>query len=180
VVGSQSCSLNSTTGAWACTSDRDAKEGFTLVDGREVLARLAELPIASWSFRGADPAVRHLGPTAQDFHPPFGAGVDDKTISSLDADGVALAAIQGLYRVAQEKDAQLASLQQQSSTQQEQIAALREQNVALEARLQAVEQKLGVSEVGAVPSGPSLPSSWPLLGGLALAGLAVGPRLRRG
>ncbi len=33
---------------------------------------------------------------AQDFYAAFGVGMDDKHISMVDADGVALAAIQGL------------------------------------------------------------------------------------
>ena len=41
--------------------------------------------------------VDHYGPTAQDFHAAFGLGDDDDTlIGTQDADGVALAAIQGL------------------------------------------------------------------------------------
>jgi DNA-binding transcriptional MerR regulator len=40
--------------------------------------------------------VRHLGPTAQDFHAAFHLGESERTIATVDADGVALAAIQGL------------------------------------------------------------------------------------
>jgi len=48
---------------------------------------------------------------AQDFHAVFGVGEDDRHISTIDADGVALAAIQGLYQLMQEKDAQIAALE---------------------------------------------------------------------
>jgi len=41
---------------------------------------------------------------AQDFRAAFGLGEDDKHISTVDADGVALAAIQELYKASQEKD----------------------------------------------------------------------------
>ena len=41
-------------------------------------------------------ATPHMGPMAQDFHAAFGLGTDDKHIATVDADGVALAAIQGL------------------------------------------------------------------------------------
>jgi hypothetical protein len=37
-----------------------------------------------------------MGPVAQDFRAAFGLGDSDKTITTVDADGVALAAIQGL------------------------------------------------------------------------------------
>jgi len=62
---------------------------------------------------------------AQDFYAAFGVGEDDKHISTVDADGVALAAIQGLYQLVREKDAQI-------TAQQEQIAALEAHIAALE------------------------------------------------
>jgi flagellar biosynthesis/type III secretory pathway protein FliH len=37
-----------------------------------------------------------MGPTAQDFQAAFGLGSDEQCIGTVDADGVALAAIQGL------------------------------------------------------------------------------------
>ena len=49
----------------------------------------------SWKYRNEE-KVRHIGPTAQDFRAAFGVGYDDKTIATVDADGVAMAAIQGL------------------------------------------------------------------------------------
>lgn len=81
---------------WSCTSDRNAKENFAPADGEAVLAELVAMPLSSWNYKGADPALRMLGPTAQDFFGAFGLGADDKTIASGNLDGVALAAIQGL------------------------------------------------------------------------------------
>lgn len=43
--------------------------------------------------------ARHIGPVAQDFYAAFGVGEDDRHISTTDADGVAMVAIQGLYEV---------------------------------------------------------------------------------
>jgi hypothetical protein len=40
--------------------------------------------------------VRHAGPTAQDFHDAFGLGEDPLRISTVDADGIALAAARAL------------------------------------------------------------------------------------
>ncbi|CAM3987306.1 hypothetical protein MEZE111188_19330 [Mesobacillus zeae] len=41
--------------------------------------------------------MSHIGPTTQDFHADFGLnGEDNKHISNVDIQGVALAAIQGL------------------------------------------------------------------------------------
>jgi hypothetical protein len=48
---------------------------------------------------------------AQDFHAVFGFGQDDKHIALVDADGVALAAIQALHQIIEEKNAEIAILQ---------------------------------------------------------------------
>jgi len=117
--------LNAGAGSWSTLSDRNQKEHFAAVDGQEVLARLAEVPVTFWNYKSQNPSIRHIGPTAQDFYAAFGVGEDDRHISTVDADGVALAAIQGLYQLVQEQAAQ--------------IAALRQQNAALEARLAALE-----------------------------------------
>ena len=47
---------------------------------------------------------------AQDFHAAFGLGDSDKAIGTVDAGGVALAAIQGLNQKVEEKDAEIQSL----------------------------------------------------------------------
>ena len=49
----------------------------------------------------------HAGPMAQNFYAAFGLGADDTHIATVDADGVALAAIQGLSRQAQTQSAAL-------------------------------------------------------------------------
>ena len=82
-------------GVVVLTSDRNTKENFTPVKPEEVLAKVAALPISEWQFK-TDPSMRHIGPMAQDFYAAFNVGSDDKHIATVDADGVALAAIQGL------------------------------------------------------------------------------------
>lgn len=94
------------------TSDRNLKENFASVDCREVLERVASLPISRWSFKG-DTTGRHIGPMAQDFTAAFSVGEDDKHIATVDADGVALAAIQGLNEVVKEKDAEIRLLKRE-------------------------------------------------------------------
>ena len=97
-------------GAWSMLSDREAKEGLALVDSREVLDRLAAMPVYSWQYRNEPGAVRHIGPTAQDFHKAFGTGDSDKHITTVDADGVSLAAVQALYELLQQRDRDLEEL----------------------------------------------------------------------
>ena len=73
---------------------------------------MVEIPIATWNYKAQDESVRHMGPMAQDFHAAFGLGVSDKLIDTIDPDGVALAAIQGLNALVREKDAEIAELRE--------------------------------------------------------------------
>ncbi len=98
------------SGSWDSLSDRSAKTGFAPVDTGEVLAGVARLPLQTWQYRAETSGARHLGPVAQDFHAAFGLGSSDRTIATVDADGVALAAIQGLYRLVQQQQAEIAAL----------------------------------------------------------------------
>ena len=91
-------------GSWASLSDRNAKENFSRINAREVLEEVVNLPINTWNYKAQDESVRHIGPVAQDFHAAFGLGDDDRTITSVDTDGVALAAIQGLNQIIVEKN----------------------------------------------------------------------------
>lgn len=109
--------LTAGSGAWASVSDRNLKEKFQPVDTDAVLAKVAAMPITRWSYK-SEAGVTHMGPVAQDFRAAFGLGTDDKSIVSVDADGVALAAIQGLNR---------------------KIAKLEADNLAMQARLDRLE-----------------------------------------
>src|SRR5688572_18884044 len=83
---------------WSSLSDRNAKENFAATNPREVLDKVTALPLATWNYKSQEKPIRHLGPTAQDFHAAFNLGENDRTITTIDADGVALAAIQGLTK----------------------------------------------------------------------------------
>lgn len=97
-------------GSWTFTSDERMKDLYGPADGTDVLARLAALPLYDWSYKGY--AQRHIGPTAQDFHRAFPLNSDDATINSLDVDGVSLAAIQELHRLARDQQATIDRQQQ--------------------------------------------------------------------
>ncbi len=92
-------------GAWSSASDVNLKENFTSVDAQGILRRLSTLPITSWNYKSQGRDVAHIGPTAQDFMQAFALGDDEHYISSVDSDGVALAAIKGLHEVVQQKHA---------------------------------------------------------------------------
>jgi hypothetical protein len=94
-------------------SDRNAKKNFQSVDTVAVLEKLAAIPIERWNYQWEkDSDVPHLGPMAQDFKGAFYPGRDDKTISMLEFDGVALAALQGLNQKLEEKDVEIQALKQ--------------------------------------------------------------------
>ena len=108
-------------------SDRCAKRNFQPVDPKEVLAKVSTLSIQRWSFQSDAKNTPHLGPMAQDFQAAFNVGVDDKHIATMDADGVALAAIQGLNQ----------KLEMELKLREERISKLEERLRALEQRLEA-------------------------------------------
>jgi len=66
------------------------------VSGQRVLAPLARMPVAPWQYRSEPGHVLHMGPMAQDFSRAFGLGSDNRHITTIDSEGVALAAIKGL------------------------------------------------------------------------------------
>lgn len=111
-------------GTLVSTSDRNAKENFTAVDPASVLDRVMALPISEWNYK-QDPESRHLGPMAQDFHAAFGVGPDDKHIATVDADGVALAAIQGLNRKVEEQARSLKAREEQIARLESDLAELK-------------------------------------------------------
>lgn len=90
------------------SSDKNAKENFSSVNPFEILDKLARMPIQIWNYKEDSSDERHIGPTAQDFHATFGLnGNDNKYISSVDLQGVALAAIQGLNEKLKDENAEL-------------------------------------------------------------------------
>jgi len=78
------------------SSSRAVKTAFQSVDAKDVLARVTQMPISEWQYRNDRNNIRHLGPVAEDFKSSFDVGGDGSHISMVDANGVALAAIQGL------------------------------------------------------------------------------------
>jgi hypothetical protein len=126
--------INTSTGArltlggvWTNASDKNLKENFAPVDSKEILRKVASLPISRWNYKSESDKVTHIGPVAQDFHSLFSVGNDDKTISTIDPAGVALAAIQGLYEITQElqkKSDRINTLESQVAELQAQVATL--------------------------------------------------------
>jgi hypothetical protein len=119
-------------GSWSSLSDRAAKTSFAPIDSRGILERVAALPLSTWEYKAEAGNVRHLGPMAQDFHAAFGLGDSDTRISTVDADGVSLAAIQGLHSIVEEQQQIIDEQQQQLDAQQAQLDAMQAQLDALQ------------------------------------------------
>jgi trimeric autotransporter adhesin len=95
------------TGTITPNSDRNAKTDFAMVDNDSILARVSKLKIQQWRFKAETEGVKHIGPMAQDFREAFGLGEIPTAIATVDADGVAFAAIQGLNDKVEQQSAEL-------------------------------------------------------------------------
>jgi hypothetical protein len=135
VISTSTGAYLGTDGVWHDVSDVNRKHLFADVSGEDVLTRLRDLRIRTWSYRVDSDDVRHLGPTAQDFHRAFGLGRDPTTIAGVDEGGVALAASQALDRRTLQQQAVIDRQQRTITEQGRQIAEL-------EARLQRLEALL--------------------------------------
>ena len=124
--------LGSGAGAWAVYSDRNGKEAFADVDPEDVLRRLSNVKISTWRWKNEPNGIRHMGPMAQDFREAFALGPSDKQIVTVDADGVALAAIQGVNA---KLDARLAAKDAETAALKAELNALREAVSAMRAAL---------------------------------------------
>ena len=109
-------------GVWTNASSRDYKERIAPIDPAIVLDKLVALPISAWQYKHSTEG-KHLGPMAEDFKAAFGLAGDGKSIGTVDADGVALAAIQGLN----------AKLEAENATLKSQLSALADRLARLEA-----------------------------------------------
>lgn len=87
-------------GSWQNGSSRAFKENFQLLDSRELLAKICNLPVQAWQYK--DSQERHIGPVSEDFVGAFDVGTvqngrrDDKYLSPGDVAGVALAGVKEL------------------------------------------------------------------------------------
>lgn len=136
---------------WTTASTRTAKTNIDPVDPKAVLSDVEEMEVATWEYKdgdGAGQGVRHIGPMAEDFHAAVEVGDSDEHINSINADGLAFAAIQGLAEKLDEKDVQLTEQADQIDDLEAENEALREGTERLQERLDAVEDRLASVEAG--------------------------------
>ncbi len=104
---------------WVCAADTDA-----------ILEAVASMPLYDYNLKSQDPAVRHLGPVAQDSNSAFEYGENDLAINMQDADGLALGSIQALYVRSQTIESENAELTQQLTELEIRLAAIENGNPA--------------------------------------------------
>ena len=80
------------------------KENFEPISSTEILEKLVSMPITKWTFKQSDDSVKYVGPMAQDFHAAFGlGGSNDRVIHATNAQGITMAALQGLNTKVEDK-----------------------------------------------------------------------------
>ena len=126
------------SGGWVAYSDRNGKDNFQDVNQREILEKVAALPLTTWNYKAQDGSIRHLGPMAQDFKAAFGLGESATGINTVDADGVALAAIQGLN---QKVEADNTSLRSELKAKYAEIQDLKQSVTELKALVEKLAGK---------------------------------------
>ena len=87
-----------------------AAPGDTPLTADEILRRVGQLPVSTWTYGFDHASVRHMGPMAQDFAAAFGLGTTNRRIDLLDANGVLFVAVQALYRRMVDLEREVAAL----------------------------------------------------------------------
>ncbi|MEW6269086.1 MAG: tail fiber domain-containing protein [Thermodesulfobacteriota bacterium] len=108
-------------------SSRTLKTDIVPVDSREILKKVAQLPIYSWRYTADETKTTQFGPMAEDFQQTFGVG-DGYYLAGNTTAGASLAAIRGLNEIVQEEE--------------KEIERLRASNEELAQRLTALEKQL--------------------------------------
>lgn len=117
VISTSTGAFLSTGGIWQNASSRKLKDNFTAIDPREILRKVVSLPVQMWNYKVEGTKFRHIGPVSQDFYRIFNVGTSDEAIGTVDADGVALAAIQGLNEELKDRDKKIEQLEKEIKEQ---------------------------------------------------------------
>ncbi|QRR00735.1 T9SS type A sorting domain-containing protein [Dyadobacter sandarakinus] len=110
VISTSTGAYLTTSGVWQNASDVHRKHLFEAISNEDVLEKLRRLPVTRWSYKSDPEKIRHIGPMAQDFYAAFGLGSDERSIGTVDADGVAMAGIKALEERTRNLASELESL----------------------------------------------------------------------
>ena len=94
------------------------------MNGEDILNKIDKLSVTKWKYKGTNET--HIGPIAEEFKALFNLGVkdDDKHISTIDASGVALKAIQILRIENKELKMKNVEIETKYESQEQRIKAL--------------------------------------------------------
>jgi hypothetical protein len=92
-------------------SSRALKTDFIQIEPGRLLAGLASLDLGLWRYRDHADGASHFGPAAEDFFALFGLGHGADSIAVADLAGVALGASQALQQQLEQKNSEIASLE---------------------------------------------------------------------
>ncbi len=121
VISTSTGAYLSTSGVWTNVSDVNKKHRFEEISYDDVLEKLRKLPITRWSYKADAANTKHIGPMAQDFYAAFGLGNDNRSIGTVDADGVALAGIKALEERTRNLAAELENLKADNAALRQQM-----------------------------------------------------------
>ena len=125
-------------------SSKNLKENFTALDSEKVLDDVNHLNITKWNYKRDTDSVKHIGPTAEEFFATFELGESAQGISTVDASGVALLAIQALTRKMHERDSRINQLEQKVSD----LLAQQDHQIRLQEKLLTlIDQKINRSQL---------------------------------
>jgi hypothetical protein len=135
----------SAAGSWFNTSTRTKKDRFVQLNRNEVLAKIRQLPVEGWFYKGTQ--EYHIGPYAEDFHDAFGTGVLDgpdarTSLAASDVAGVALVGVQALADLNSQTESRLQQLEQENAQLRQESAALRQESAALRQQSQQLQQRV--------------------------------------
>ncbi|QCC50851.1 tail fiber domain-containing protein [Halapricum salinum] len=127
--------ISSGSTGWSTSSSRAVKTNVSPFEPDAALSGVEEMDVCTWEYEDEDgegAGVTHVGPMAEDFHEAFEAdlGDSDEHINSINADGLAFAAIQGLSERLERKE--------------ERIDELEAENEQLRERLEEIEAHVGL------------------------------------
>ena len=124
------------------TSARAAKTAVEPVNEQAVLEAVESMPVNTWEFTDRD-GTRHIGPMAEDFASRFDLGGETDSIATVDADGVAFAAIQGLTDRLRRKNEELREELSETNAEMHQLTERHERLQAQVARLEVDASESG-------------------------------------
>lgn len=121
VISTSTGAYLSTSGVWTNVSDVNKKHRFEAISYEEVLKKLRKLPVTQWSYKADTENIRHIGPMAQDFYAAFGLGNDNRSIGTVDINGVTLAGVKALEERTRNLAAELESLKVDNAALRQQM-----------------------------------------------------------